>query len=324
LALGGGGARGLAHIGVLKVLEEAGVEPDLVTGSSFGGLVAIAWAAGLTSSQIKELALSTSVASVLGRDHTGLGLSGRSDWASWPRASSAARTLKTCHALAPCWRPTWPTARGSCWPQAPSPSPPAPRRPYLACSARVARRAGAGGWRRARADSGGSSQSVGATRVIAVHVGPARERPIAQWLPLGLAPRPLASAPFLHRLLSRWRLLDVGIKALEVQSLEIAEMRLAGAQPWLVLRPAVGELRLDDFARQRRVSPPARRRREPCCRRCWPTGRPSRDALSQRALVNGAVGYLEERGLGQQGGRNRPQLRTCQHDLLAAANLPHQ
>ena len=40
LALGGGGARGFAHVGVLKRLEELGIQPDIVTGASMGALVA--------------------------------------------------------------------------------------------------------------------------------------------------------------------------------------------------------------------------------------------------------------------------------------------
>jgi NTE family protein len=43
LALGGGGARGLAHLGVLKVLEENGFTPDLVTGTSMGAIVGAAY-----------------------------------------------------------------------------------------------------------------------------------------------------------------------------------------------------------------------------------------------------------------------------------------
>jgi NTE family protein len=46
LALGGGGARGLAHIGVLRVLERAGIEVDLIAGTSMGGLVGALYAAG--------------------------------------------------------------------------------------------------------------------------------------------------------------------------------------------------------------------------------------------------------------------------------------
>lgn len=46
LALGGGSARGWAHIGVIEALEEAGVRPDLVCGTSVGALVGAAYAAG--------------------------------------------------------------------------------------------------------------------------------------------------------------------------------------------------------------------------------------------------------------------------------------
>ena len=46
LALGGGGARGFAHIGVIKALEAAGIEPDIVTGSSSGAIIAALYAAG--------------------------------------------------------------------------------------------------------------------------------------------------------------------------------------------------------------------------------------------------------------------------------------
>jgi len=40
LVLSGGGARGLAHIGVLKALEESGIRPDIITGVSMGGKAA--------------------------------------------------------------------------------------------------------------------------------------------------------------------------------------------------------------------------------------------------------------------------------------------
>ena len=46
LALGGGSARGWAHIGVIRALEEAGVRPDYVAGTSMGALVGAAYAAG--------------------------------------------------------------------------------------------------------------------------------------------------------------------------------------------------------------------------------------------------------------------------------------
>jgi hypothetical protein len=46
LALGGGAARGFAHVGVIQVLEEAGMRPDLVVGTSAGSLVAAIYASG--------------------------------------------------------------------------------------------------------------------------------------------------------------------------------------------------------------------------------------------------------------------------------------
>src|SRR5918992_2626133 len=46
LALGAGGARGWAHIGAIRALEERGVKPDLVCGTSIGALVGAAYAAG--------------------------------------------------------------------------------------------------------------------------------------------------------------------------------------------------------------------------------------------------------------------------------------
>ena len=56
LALGGGAARGFAHIGVIQVLEEAGIRPDLVAGTSAGSLVAALWASGLDGPALGKLA----------------------------------------------------------------------------------------------------------------------------------------------------------------------------------------------------------------------------------------------------------------------------
>ncbi len=53
IALGGGGARGLAHIGVLKVLQQAGVFPRLVAGTSMGGIVGAMYARGLSAEQME-------------------------------------------------------------------------------------------------------------------------------------------------------------------------------------------------------------------------------------------------------------------------------
>jgi NTE family protein len=57
LALSGGGARGLAHIGVLNVLDQAGIAVDCLAGTSMGGFIAAAYASGMTSEQLKQEAL---------------------------------------------------------------------------------------------------------------------------------------------------------------------------------------------------------------------------------------------------------------------------
>lgn len=56
LALGGGGARGLAHIGVLEVLEREGIRVDFISGSSMGGLIGALFAAGLPTREIADVA----------------------------------------------------------------------------------------------------------------------------------------------------------------------------------------------------------------------------------------------------------------------------
>jgi NTE family protein len=57
LALGGGGARGYAHIGVLRVLEREGISVDYLAGTSMGGLVAAGYATGMTADQLEAEAL---------------------------------------------------------------------------------------------------------------------------------------------------------------------------------------------------------------------------------------------------------------------------
>ena len=58
LALSGGAARGLAHIGVLEVLAEAGVRVDVVAGTSMGGVVGGLYAMGYTPAQLDSIVTS--------------------------------------------------------------------------------------------------------------------------------------------------------------------------------------------------------------------------------------------------------------------------
>ena len=57
VVLGGGGLKGLAHIGVLRALEERGLVPDAVVGCSIGALIGAAWATGMPIAEIEDRAL---------------------------------------------------------------------------------------------------------------------------------------------------------------------------------------------------------------------------------------------------------------------------
>jgi NTE family protein len=58
LTLAGGGARGAAHIGVLKKLEAEGLKPDFIAGSSIGAAIGALYASGVPASEIERMALS--------------------------------------------------------------------------------------------------------------------------------------------------------------------------------------------------------------------------------------------------------------------------
>jgi NTE family protein len=57
LVLGGGAARGFAHIGVIKVLEANGISPDLIVGTSAGSLVGALYASGMSGFDLQRVAL---------------------------------------------------------------------------------------------------------------------------------------------------------------------------------------------------------------------------------------------------------------------------
>lgn len=57
IVLGGGSARGFAHIGVIKALDAAGIKPELIVGCSAGSLIGAFWAAGISGMLMEELAL---------------------------------------------------------------------------------------------------------------------------------------------------------------------------------------------------------------------------------------------------------------------------
>lgn len=62
LVLSGGGAKGLAHIGVLRVLDSLGIRPDLIVGSSMGAIIGAMYASGYSGREIDSLARSLPIA----------------------------------------------------------------------------------------------------------------------------------------------------------------------------------------------------------------------------------------------------------------------
>src|SRR5580700_3692193 len=56
VALGGGFARGIAHIGVLKVLEEEGIPVRMIAGTSVGAIMGAAYCSGLSIAELEEIA----------------------------------------------------------------------------------------------------------------------------------------------------------------------------------------------------------------------------------------------------------------------------
>lgn len=68
LALGGGGAKGNSHLGVIRCLEKEGYKIRSIAGTSFGGLVAILYASGYTVEQIEEIFASIDQGNLYARD----------------------------------------------------------------------------------------------------------------------------------------------------------------------------------------------------------------------------------------------------------------
>jgi len=70
LVLGGGGMKGLAHVGVFQALEERGLRPTAVVGTSVGALIGVAWASGLPVSRLREMAIAIRRKDVFAVAHT--------------------------------------------------------------------------------------------------------------------------------------------------------------------------------------------------------------------------------------------------------------
>jgi len=72
LVFGGGGLKGFAHIGVLKALEERGVKPSVVAGTSIGALIAAAYAGGMPTSEMERRARALTKPDLFRINHVGM------------------------------------------------------------------------------------------------------------------------------------------------------------------------------------------------------------------------------------------------------------
>jgi NTE family protein len=80
LALGGGGARGIAHVGVLKVLEREEIPLDLIIGTSIGALVGAAYAINPDAAALEKRV--SEVLSTNSKENKGLKLLRKTNWDS--------------------------------------------------------------------------------------------------------------------------------------------------------------------------------------------------------------------------------------------------
>lgn len=88
LALSSGGARGSAHIGVLRVLEENGIVPDVIAGTSMGAYVGAAYAAGVSLDELENEWRTTSLA------RTVRTMLPTVPWSGWTSGAEIVRTLR--------------------------------------------------------------------------------------------------------------------------------------------------------------------------------------------------------------------------------------
>ena len=93
LALGGGAARGFAHIGVIQVLEENGIRPDLVVGTSAGSLVAAIYAAGKSGAELAQMAQTMDEGAITDWSFPGRGLIRGEALARYVREQTGGRTI---------------------------------------------------------------------------------------------------------------------------------------------------------------------------------------------------------------------------------------
>jgi NTE family protein len=256
LALGGGGARGYAHIGVLQVLEREGVPVDLLAGTSMGGVVAACYAAGLSVARLEQEALTLRPRSLLDvslfrtgvlegkrvREHLVKILGDTTFEQTRIPVRLVALDLDSCEDIALGQGALVDAVRATV------------SMPGVFCPAE---------WQGRRLVDGGVTNNVpadvarqmGAEVVIAVDViGEEMSASAYEELNGGLF-----ALPGVRQMTP---MLSVLIRSVRIMRLEILRNRLAAAHPDVLIRPDLGTVRIEDFGRAAEAIPAGERAAE--------------------------------------------------------------
>lgn len=238
----------MAHLGVLRVLEEYGIRPAYVAGSSIGGIIAIGIAAGMTSHEMTETVRRVKVPRLLGRDRTGLGLVGTDKIGAFVARVAGKQRLEDLDI--PCVVTATDIIAGELVVIDRGPI----ARAVQATIAMPGIFSPVCSGERVFIDGGilepvpvAAAWGLGAAAVVGVDVSPRRDRPLIPEPGLQLVPRFMASPMAVLRLLGHQQVVDVLVKTFEVQSAEIARYRMAETPPTVFINPEIGEVRMDQF-----------------------------------------------------------------------------
>lgn len=243
LALGGGGGKGSAHIGVLMALQALRIPIDAVAGTSIGGLVAAMYTIGYTPYEIEQWFRRGTARRILERDPTNGGFLGTRKIEALLREALGDRTFADTRlplALVAVDVRTGEEVllRDGLLVEAvlattavPGIFPPVGRGGQLLVDGGVRNNVPVD-----------VAQTLGAGRVIAVDLGM-----LAEQFTLGVAPEPGGTPWSLRRWVPRSQL-AVAERALAIMMAQITEQRLAATPPAVLLRPAVGTMMPFDFS----------------------------------------------------------------------------
>lgn len=135
LALGGGAAKGFAHVGVIKMLEANGIVPDIITGTSAGSVVGSLYASGLNGMQLQAKAMQLDESELTDWTLSTKGFLKGEKLEAYINTQLATGPSKNCRAAWALSPPSWTPARKWCsaWAIPARPCAPRPASPMSSC-----------------------------------------------------------------------------------------------------------------------------------------------------------------------------------------------